>query len=48
MSRGEAMNLLTRYLGREIYLGIGLVFLALLMLVSFLDLIHECDGEGAV
>jgi lipopolysaccharide export system permease protein len=40
------MNLLTRYLGREIYLGIGLVFLALLMLFSFLDLIHELNAMG--
>jgi lipopolysaccharide export system permease protein len=40
------MKLLTRYLGREIYLGIGLVFLALLMLFSFLDLIHEMNAMG--
>lgn len=40
------MNLLTRYLGREIYFGIGLVFLALLMLFSFLDLIHELNAMG--
>jgi lipopolysaccharide export system permease protein len=42
------MNLLTRYLGREIYSSIGLVFLALIMLFAFLDLIHELSvmGEG--
>ena len=40
------MNLLTRYLGREIYLSIGLVFLALIMLFSFLDLIHELNAMG--
>jgi lipopolysaccharide export system permease protein len=44
--RGEGMNLLTRYLGREIYLSIGLVFLALIMLFSFLDLIHELNAMG--
>ncbi|MGA7750904.1 MAG: LPS export ABC transporter permease LptG [Gallionella sp.] len=40
------MNLLTRYLGREIYFSIGLVFLALIMLFSFLDLIHELNAMG--
>jgi lipopolysaccharide export system permease protein len=40
------MNLLTRYLGREIYLSIGVVFLALIMLFSFLDLIHELNAMG--
>jgi lipopolysaccharide export system permease protein len=40
------MNLLTRYLAREIYFSIGLVFLALLMLFSFLDLIHELNAMG--
>ena len=40
------MNLLTRYLSREIYFGIGLVFLALIMLFSFLDLIHELSMMG--
>ena len=40
------MHLLTRYLGREIYLSIGLVFLALLLLFSFLDLIHELNAMG--
>ena len=34
------MNLLTRYLGREIYLSVALVFAALIMLFAFLDLIH--------
>jgi len=40
------MNLLTRYLGREIYFSIGLVFFALIMLFSFLDLIHELNAMG--
>jgi lipopolysaccharide export system permease protein len=40
------MNLLTRYLGREVYFSIGLVFLALIMLFSFLDLIHELNAMG--
>lgn len=40
------MNLLTRYLGREIYFSIGLVFLALIMLFAFLDLIHELNVMG--
>lgn len=40
------MNLLTRYLGREIYFSIGLVFLALIMLFAFLDLIHELNAMG--
>jgi lipopolysaccharide export system permease protein len=40
------MNLLTRYLGREIYFNIGLVFLALIMLFAFLDLIHELNAMG--
>jgi len=40
------MNLLTRYLGREIYAGIALVLFALLMLFSFMDLIGELSGIG--
>ncbi len=40
------MNLLTRYIGREIYFNVGLVFLALIMLFSFLDLIHELNTMG--
>ncbi|HEU0219523.1 MAG TPA: LPS export ABC transporter permease LptG [Gallionella sp.] len=40
------MNLLTRYLGREIYLSIALVFAALIMLFAFLDLIHELNVMG--
>ncbi|OGS92160.1 MAG: LPS export ABC transporter permease LptG [Gallionellales bacterium GWA2_60_18] len=40
------MNLLTRYIGREIYLSIALVFAALLMLFAFLDLIHELNVMG--
>lgn len=40
------MKLLTRYLGREIYFSIGLVFLALIMLFAFLDLIHELNAMG--
>ncbi len=40
------MRLLTRYLAREIYASIALVFAALLMLFSFLDLIHELSVIG--
>jgi len=40
------MKLLTRYLAREIYASIALVFAALLMLFSFLDLIHELGMMG--
>ncbi|HEX5363670.1 MAG TPA: LPS export ABC transporter permease LptG [Gallionella sp.] len=35
------MNLLTRYLGREIYLSIALVFSALIALFAFLDMVRE-------
>lgn len=40
------MNLLTRYLARQVYGSITLVFAALLMLFSFLDLIHELNVMG--
>lgn len=40
------MNLLTRYLGREVYISIALVFMALIMLFAFLDLIHELNVMG--
>jgi len=40
------MNLLTRYLGREIYASTALVFGALIMLFAFLDLIHELNVVG--
>ncbi|MDR2196206.1 MAG: LPS export ABC transporter permease LptG, partial [Gallionellaceae bacterium] len=40
------MNLLTRHLAREIYAGIALVFVALMMLFSFLDLIRELGSMG--
>jgi lipopolysaccharide export system permease protein len=40
------MRLLTRYLAREIYASIALVFAALLMLFAFLDLIHELSVMG--
>lgn len=40
------MNLLTRYLGREIYLSIALVFAALITLFAVLDLIHELNVMG--
>ncbi|MDD3883407.1 MAG: LPS export ABC transporter permease LptG [Gallionella sp.] len=40
------MNLLTRYLGREIYTSVALVFVALIMLFAFLDLIHELNVVG--
>lgn len=41
------MNLLTRYLGREIYFSIALVFAAFIMLFAFLDLIHELNVMGS-
>lgn len=40
------MKRLTRYLAREIYVSIALVFSALLMLFAFLDLIHELNVMG--
>ena len=40
------MKLLTRYLSREIYGSIALVFAALLMLFAFLDFIHELSVMG--
>ncbi len=40
------MRLLTRYLAREIYAGIALVFAALIMLFAFLDFIHELSVMG--
>lgn len=40
------MNLLTRYMAREIYASIMLVFTALLMLFAFLDLIRELSSIG--
>lgn len=40
------MNLLTRYLAREIYAGIALVFAALILLFAFLDLIYELNSLG--
>ncbi len=40
------MKLLTRYLAREIYASIALVFAALLMLFAFFDLIGELGALG--
>ncbi len=40
------MRLLTRYLAREIYYSIALVFAALLALFTFLELIREMKGMG--
>jgi lipopolysaccharide export system permease protein len=40
------MKLLTRYLAREIYASVALVFAALLMLFAFLDLVHELGSLG--
>jgi lipopolysaccharide export system permease protein len=40
------MRLLTRYLSREIYASIALVFVALLMLFALLDLINELSSMG--
>ena len=40
------MKLLNRYLAREIYASVALVFTALLMLFAFLDFIHELSVMG--
>lgn len=40
------MNLLTRYLAREVYASVALVFAALIMLFAFLDLVHELNLMG--
>ncbi len=40
------MRLLTRYLSREIYSSILLVFMALIMLFALLDLINELNSMG--
>jgi len=40
------MNLLTRYMGREIYGSVALVLAALLMLFAFLDFIRELSSMG--
>lgn len=40
------MKLLTRHLSREIYASIALVFVALLMLFAFFDLIQELNSLG--
>lgn len=40
------MKLLTRYMAREIYASIGLVFAGLILLFAFLDLIHELNTMG--
>jgi len=40
------MRLLTRYLSREIYASIALVFTALIMLFALLDLINELSSIG--
>jgi lipopolysaccharide export system permease protein len=40
------MRLLTRYLSREIYFSVALVFAALIMLFALLDLINELNSMG--
>lgn len=40
------MKLLTRYLAKEIYSSLALVFAALIMLFSFMDLIQELSDMG--
>lgn len=40
------MKLLTRYLSREIYFSVALVFAALIMLFALLDLINELNSMG--
>ncbi len=41
------MRLLTRYLAKEIYSSVALVFAALIMLFSFMDLIQELGEMGS-
>ena len=40
------MNILTRYLAREIYAGIALVFGGLVLLFAFLDFVNELNNLG--
>ncbi|HZW87361.1 MAG TPA: LptF/LptG family permease, partial [Gallionella sp.] len=40
------MKILTRYLAREIYISIALIFAALIALFAFMDLIHELNDIG--
>lgn len=40
------MKLLTRYLAKEIYASVALVFATLIMLFAFLDFIHELSVMG--
>ena len=40
------MKILTRYLAREIYISIALIFAALIALFAFMDLIHELNDVG--
>jgi lipopolysaccharide export system permease protein len=40
------MNILTRYLGREIYGNVVLVFSALILLFAFLDFVNELNSLG--
>jgi lipopolysaccharide export system permease protein len=46
MAAAGAMKLLTRYLSREIYGSLTLVFAALIMLFAFFDLIGELNDLG--
>lgn len=41
------MKLLTRYLAREIYSSLALVFVSLIMLFAFFDLLRELDDLGS-
>jgi lipopolysaccharide export system permease protein len=40
------LKILHRYIAREVLLGIGLVFLGLVLLFAFFDLIHELNDLG--
>ena len=40
------MKTLTRYIGRELFAAIFLIFGALVMLFAFFDLIHELGDVG--
>jgi lipopolysaccharide export system permease protein len=46
MEATGAMKLLTRYLAREIYSSVALVFAVLIMLFAFMDLITELNDMG--
>ena len=46
MPRGAQVKTLTRYIGRELLAAILFIFVALVMLFAFFDLIHELGDVG--